>query len=112
MSTWSPFTRSRRPTGCPTWCASTCPACPCSSGRAVPRRVCDAPPPPVRAVTPETPEWLAEIIQRLHAKGPASRFQSADELADLLARHLAHLEGLPLLGPVTPDPAPPRAPAG
>jgi hypothetical protein len=56
------------------------------------RRVSDADPTPVRELNPEAPEWLAEIIERLHAKDPADRFQSAGEVADLLERHLARLQ--------------------
>ena len=35
---------------------------------------------PIREINPEIPEWLAAIIQRLHAKQPADRFQSAAEV--------------------------------
>jgi WD40 repeat protein/serine/threonine protein kinase len=50
------------------------------------RRVCDDEPVPIRLLNPAIPEWLADIITRLLAKDPAHRFQSAQELADLLAR--------------------------
>ena len=63
------------------------------------RRVSDGEPAPVRELNPEAPEWLAEIIERLHAKDPADRFQSAGEVADLLERHLARLQD-PSLPPV------------
>jgi serine/threonine protein kinase len=49
-------------------------------------------PRPVRETNPEVPDWLAEIIEKLHAKQPRDRFQSAEEVSDLLARHLAHLQ--------------------
>jgi serine/threonine-protein kinase len=62
------------------------------SPMAVLRRICDEPAPPVRSVNPDIPEWLAAIINRLHAKEPADRFQSAAEVADLLGRCLAHLQ--------------------
>jgi serine/threonine-protein kinase len=62
------------------------------SPMAVLRRICDEPAPPVRSVNPDVPGWLASIIDRLHAKGPADRFQSAAEVADLLGRCLAHLQ--------------------
>ena len=63
------------------------------------RRVSDGEPAPVRTLNPEAPDWLAEIIERLHAKAPADRFQSAGEVADLLERHLARLQD-PSLPPV------------
>jgi serine/threonine-protein kinase len=59
---------------------------------AVIRRICDGHCRPVREVNPDVPEWLAEIIEKLHEKDPADRFQTAAEVADLLERHLAHLQ--------------------
>jgi serine/threonine-protein kinase len=59
---------------------------------AVLKRVCDEPARPVREVNPEVPQWLCDIIDKLHAKDPADRFQSAKELADLLGQHLAYLQ--------------------
>jgi WD40 repeat protein len=57
----------------------------------------------VREVNSEVPDWLAAIIDRLHAKNPAERYQSAAEVADLLGRYLAHLQqpGMTLVEPVT-----------
>src|SRR5262249_18289389 len=63
------------------------------------RRVSDDDPPAIRELNPEAPEWLVEIIDRLHAKDPAGRFQAAGEVADLLERHLARLQD-PSLPPV------------
>jgi serine/threonine-protein kinase len=59
---------------------------------AVIRRLCDERPRPIREVNPDIPDWFAEIVERLHEKLPANRFQSAEEVADLLGRHLAHLQ--------------------
>jgi serine/threonine-protein kinase len=59
---------------------------------AVLRRICDDRPRNVREVNPDAPLWLAAIIDRLLAKSPADRFQTADELAALLERWLAHLQ--------------------
>jgi Protein kinase domain/WD domain, G-beta repeat len=57
------------------------------------KRVIEDKPPPPREHNPAVSDWLAAIIDRLMAKDPARRFQSADEVATLLAAHLAHLEG-------------------
>ncbi len=59
---------------------------------AVLRRVCDDPPRPVREVNPDVPDWLDALIRKLLAKDLADRFQTATEVADLLGRHLAHLQ--------------------
>ncbi|MFV1981187.1 MAG: protein kinase, partial [Rhodothermia bacterium] len=56
------------------------------------RRVCDDAPRPIREVNSEIPQWLEEIIQRLMEKSRDERFQTAHEIADLLERHLAHLQ--------------------
>ncbi len=53
---------------------------------AVLRRVAEDAPRPIREVIPETPGWLCDVIAKLHAKNPADRFQTAREVADLLAR--------------------------
>ncbi len=42
-------------------------------------------PRPIREIIPEVPEWLCDIIAKLHAKNPDDRFQSAKEVADVLA---------------------------
>ena len=57
------------------------------------RRVCDDTPRPIREVNRDIPDWLAAIIDRLLAKNPDERFQSAEEVAKLLSDHLAHFGG-------------------
>jgi formylglycine-generating enzyme required for sulfatase activity len=49
------------------------------------KRVAEDDPRPIREVIPEIPDWLCRIVARLHAKDPADRFQTAREVADLLA---------------------------
>jgi serine/threonine protein kinase len=66
---------------------------------AVLKRVCEESPKPIRETNPECPEWLVAIIDKLHAKNPAERFQSATEVADLLAAHLAELQQPTVLRP-------------
>jgi hypothetical protein len=59
---------------------------------AVLKRVCDDEPRPLREIHPEIPEWFEAIVFKLLAKEPADRFASAAEVADLLGRHLRHLQ--------------------
>jgi serine/threonine protein kinase len=59
-----------------------------------------AAPRPVRAVRPDVPAWLGDVIARL----PPDRFASAAEVADLLSARLAALQAPP------PAPAPASAP--
>jgi serine/threonine-protein kinase len=47
---------------------------------------------PVRNINAEIPEPLGRIIGRLLERNPADRFQSADELQQLLTKYLAHLQ--------------------
>jgi WD40 repeat protein len=61
------------------------------STMAVLRRVSDHSPRPIRELNPEIPDWLAAIVAKLHAKDPAERFQTAEEVADLLGRCLVYL---------------------
>jgi serine/threonine protein kinase len=67
---------------------------------AVLRRVCDDAPRPIREINPDIPESLVDIVNKLLAKDPAARFQSAGEVAALLSRYLAHVQN----DPVTPFP--------
>lgn len=53
---------------------------------AVLRRVADEAPRPLKEIIPEIPDWLVAIIDKLHAKQPAERFQTAKEVADLMTR--------------------------
>jgi formylglycine-generating enzyme required for sulfatase activity len=52
---------------------------------AVLKRVVEDTPRAIREIIPETPQWLCDIIAKLHAKKPDERFQSAREIADVLA---------------------------
>ncbi|HYH63700.1 MAG TPA: serine/threonine-protein kinase [Urbifossiella sp.] len=59
-----------------------------ANSMAVLKRVTDDAPRPVRDVIPEVPAGLCAVIERLHAKDPADRVQSAGEAAELLANCL------------------------
>lgn len=56
------------------------------------RRVCDDTPRSLREVNPAIPDWLVGIIERLLAKKPDDRYQSAAEVADVLSQRLAQLQ--------------------
>src|SRR5437868_11980945 len=55
---------------------------------AVLKRVAEDTPRPIREIIPEVPQWLCDVIARLHAKKPEDRYSSAREVADLLAQRL------------------------
>jgi len=65
-------------------------------------------PRPIRELIPEMPPWLCEIIAKLQDKKPENRFQSARELADILAdcearfRADPNLKDLPSIAPRKP----------
>ena len=70
---------------------------------AVLRRISDDTARPIREVNPDVPDWLVEIVERLLAKQPEDRFQTAAEVAELLGRHLAHVQdpgSTPFPGPL------------
>lgn len=56
------------------------------------KRVCDEKPQPIRQSNPDIPGWLVGAIDKLLAKSPADRFQTAGDVADLLRQSLAHLQ--------------------
>ncbi|QEG21593.1 protein kinase domain-containing protein [Mariniblastus fucicola] len=55
-------------------------------------RVCNTNPRPIREVNPKIEQWMCDFIDRLIAKEPNKRFQTADELSSLLALELAYLQ--------------------
>ncbi len=75
---------------------------------AVLKRVAEDTPRPIPEIIPETPQWLCDIITRLHAKKPEDRIGTAKEVADLLGRGLAEMQrqaNVPLAAVVkTPPP--------
>src|SRR5262249_58484756 len=79
---------------------------------AVLKRVAEDTPRPIRQIIPEVPQWLCDLITRLHAKDPAQRFQSAPEVATLLEQFLAHVQQPSLVARpgtvVLPRPGKPR----
>ena len=69
---------------------------------AVLRRVVDDTQRPLKEVIPEIPDWFVIIVNKLLSKNPDERYQSAKEVADLLARCQSELQ---LTGQVTCIPA-------
>ena len=65
--------------------ASGRPPFPASNTLAVLKRVVEDAPRPIRDFAPEVPGWFCRIVDKLHAKEPDDRFQTAHEVADLLA---------------------------
>ncbi|MGK0190457.1 MAG: sulfatase activating formylglycine-generating enzyme, partial [Verrucomicrobiales bacterium] len=59
---------------------------------AVLKRVCDDTPRPIEDVIPGIPVWLCTIIFRLLEKDRETRYQTAQEVADLLARCQSELQ--------------------
>lgn len=55
-----------------------------SSALAILKQIADVPHKPLREVNPSIPDWLARTIDRLLAKRPEDRLQSAGELVELL----------------------------
>jgi len=73
-----------------------------SGTHAVLMRVIEDTPRDIRENNPELPDWLNDIILKLLAKKPDERFQTAQEVAELLEQHLAHVQQ----PHVAPKPAP------
>ena len=59
---------------------------------AVLKRLTEEHPRPLREVNPDLPEWFVQIVEKLLAKKPSERFQTARELADTLEHFWALLK--------------------
>lgn len=59
---------------------------------AVLRMISDNPAPLLSELNPNLPDWLLQIIHRLHEKSVDSRFQNAAEVTRLLEQCLAHVQ--------------------
>jgi WD40 repeat protein/serine/threonine protein kinase len=67
------------------------------------KSVCEDRPRPVREANPDVPEWLCELIGKLHVKDVQGRFASTRDVADLLGHNLALVQQ-----PPTAPEAPPK----
>src|SRR5262249_37527183 len=56
------------------------------------KRVVEETPRPIREINSEMPQWLCDAVEKLHAKKPEDRFETAQEVADLLRHYLAELQ--------------------
>src|SRR5262249_40935422 len=68
---------------------ATCTGCPAFQGPsnlAILKLICEQAPLPIERLNPAVPDWLVQVVNRLHAKNPADRFRSAAELAEVLRR--------------------------
>jgi serine/threonine protein kinase len=74
------------------------------------RRVTDHHPPPLHTENPAIPRPVSDVVARLLEKDPGRRYQSAEEVRDLLLGYLAPLQGSTPQGTPLPRPAsPPRS---
>jgi serine/threonine protein kinase len=64
------------------------------------RRITDNEPRAIREINPQLPDWLCRVVSKLHSKCREDRYQSASEVANLLAECIAHVQT-----PSTPLPA-------
>lgn len=69
---------------------------------AVLRRITDDTARPIREINPDVPEWLEQIVMKLLSKCRDDRFDSADQVAELLEGCLAHVHH-PTLTPLPND---------
>ncbi|KAA5538517.1 protein kinase [Roseiconus nitratireducens] len=67
-------------------------------------RICHDQPRSLRRINAEVPQWLERIVVRLLEKSPDDRFQTAEEVANLLAKRLTEMNN--------PDSGSLTAPAG
>lgn len=56
------------------------------------KRVCETEPRPIQETNPQIDAWLCDFINKLHSKSPVTRFQSAEQVAELLSEELAYLQ--------------------
>jgi len=59
---------------------------------AVLRRITDDTPRSIREINPSIPLWLEQIVMTMLAKSPEDRFESAEQVAELLENCLAHTQ--------------------
>lgn len=95
-----------------------------STTMAVLKRVIDDTPRSIQEVIPEIPDWMCEIVGHLHAKNPADRYQSAQQVSEILTQCLTELQAdrkpkipkpnapLPDANTIVETPQKPKSPLG
>ena len=63
-----------------------------ASTLAILKRVTEDVPRPIQEIIPEVPDWFVTVISRLHEKKADDRYQTAQEVADLLGRCQSELQ--------------------
>ncbi|TWU58992.1 Serine/threonine-protein kinase PrkC [Rubripirellula tenax] len=56
------------------------------------KRIVNEPTRPIREIEASVPEWFEQLVARLHCKFPNDRFDSAEQVANLLEDCLAHVQ--------------------
>ncbi|HWB11664.1 MAG TPA: serine/threonine-protein kinase [Pirellulales bacterium] len=59
---------------------------------AIVKKICQDAPQPLREIDQQLPQWLTETIDRLLAKNPDERFQTAEDVARILGGALAQVQ--------------------
>ncbi|MEZ6130051.1 MAG: protein kinase [Planctomycetaceae bacterium] len=76
-----------------------CPAFQAVTSYGVLRKINDSDPVAMQELNPDLPDWFAAIVERLMAKRPEHRYQTAADIAVVLQQCLAHIEH-PKLSPL------------
>ncbi len=63
-----------------------------SSSFIILRKITEENPRPIVELNPDAARWMTDIIEKLHAKKPEERFQSAQQVADILQHQLVRLQ--------------------
>lgn len=56
------------------------------------RKIAESKPTSIQQLNPDIPKWLETIVARLHEKSPDKRYQTAEEVSQLLEDCLAHVQ--------------------
>jgi len=71
------------------------------------RRITDDPPRPITRINSEIPVWFERLVDRLHAKQPEDRYQTPEEVKQLMEICISHVQQ-PTATPLPPELAKPQ----